>query len=197
MKRVASLFLVLVLVLGVIFNLCAYSTVSAKVIKIGHMYNEENTTHLAFLIFKEQLEKLSGGKIIVDIYSNAVLGSDSDMLEQAKMGNITATIMGISYFAGEYPQAMVDELPFLYKSPEHWYAAMEGELGAAIQSEILDKTGITCLAYWGIGLPCCYLLGFELGFGVEGVWYGLLIGLSVAAILLLFRFNYLSKKIIS
>lgn len=49
-------------------------------------------------------------------------------------------------------------------------------------------TLITLFAYWVIGLPVGYLLGFTLGYGVNGIWLGLLCGLSVSAILLTTRF---------
>ncbi|WP_224825470.1 MATE family efflux transporter [Cognatishimia sp. MH4019] len=44
------------------------------------------------------------------------------------------------------------------------------------------------LSYWGLGLPAGYVLGFPLGFGAVGVWMGLVVGLAMAAILLLGRF---------
>jgi MATE family multidrug resistance protein len=56
-------------------------------------------------------------------------------------------------------------------------------------------TYITLVAYWIIGLPLCYLLAFKFNLGVQGIWYGLLVGLSIAAILLLWRFNHISKKL--
>lgn len=47
---------------------------------------------------------------------------------------------------------------------------------------------IAAISYWGVGLPVSYLLAFTLGFGGEGLWVGLVIGLSVAACLLMWRF---------
>jgi MATE family multidrug resistance protein len=55
-------------------------------------------------------------------------------------------------------------------------------------------TVITFLAYWVIGLPFGYLLGMPLHLGVAGIWYGLVLGLMVSAILLFFRFQFISKK---
>ncbi|MDX5420978.1 MAG: MATE family efflux transporter [Hymenobacteraceae bacterium] len=54
---------------------------------------------------------------------------------------------------------------------------------------------ISLLAYWVIGLPVGYLLCFKLNLGVSGVWTGLLVGLSVAALLLFMRFRLLSKRL--
>ncbi|HEX6909223.1 MAG TPA: MATE family efflux transporter [Longimicrobium sp.] len=46
---------------------------------------------------------------------------------------------------------------------------------------------ITVLAYWVIGAPAAYLLGFHTRMGPQGVWLGLVISLIVAALLLAWR----------
>ena len=51
------------------------------------------------------------------------------------------------------------------------------------------------ISYWVIGLPVSYLLAFTFGFGAVGLWLGLVIGLAVAAVLLLWRFWGRSVKI--
>lgn len=55
------------------------------------------------------------------------------------------------------------------------------------------------MSYYGIAIPAAYLLGFVFGVGPEGVWYGLLLGLTVAAVLFYTRFcricrSYLEKQ---
>lgn len=52
---------------------------------------------------------------------------------------------------------------------------------------------ITFFAYWVIGLPGGYFLGFTMRLGVEGVWIALLLALTASAILLTIRFNLKSK----
>ncbi|AXC49278.1 MATE family efflux transporter [Paracoccus suum] len=47
---------------------------------------------------------------------------------------------------------------------------------------------IAVVAYWLVGLPTGYVAGFILGYGPQGIWFGLLLGLAVAAVLLLRRF---------
>ncbi len=50
-------------------------------------------------------------------------------------------------------------------------------------------------AYWIIGLPLGYYLGFKAGFGSVGIWYGLLTGLTVTAIAMFIRFRRLLGKL--
>ena len=60
--------------------------------------------------------------------------------------------------------------------------------------DVKIPTIITLFAYWIVGLPIGYLLGFHWQFGIEGIWYGLLIGLSLSATMLLMRFHFLTQK---
>ena len=56
---------------------------------------------------------------------------------------------------------------------------------------------LTFIAYWIIGFPICYYLGKYTDLGTLGIWIGLFIALSSSALMLLLRFNYLSKKLIN
>lgn len=56
-------------------------------------------------------------------------------------------------------------------------------------------TFITFLAYWVVGIPVGYLLGFQFGLGVNGIWYGLTFGLLTASILLFLRFQNKTKAL--
>lgn len=47
---------------------------------------------------------------------------------------------------------------------------------------------LAVISYWVIGIPAGYLLAFRAGYGAVGIWLGLVIGLTVAAILLMARF---------
>ena len=55
---------------------------------------------------------------------------------------------------------------------------------------------LSFIAYWIIGYPACYFLGTTLEMGTIGIWIGLLTALTSSAIMLFFRFNYLTNKLI-
>lgn len=52
------------------------------------------------------------------------------------------------------------------------------------------------ISYWVVGFPISWFLGKEQVFASMGIWFGLLAGLTVAAILLYIRFHFLTKKLI-
>jgi MATE family multidrug resistance protein len=50
------------------------------------------------------------------------------------------------------------------------------------------------VAYWVLALPIGYLLAFPLGYGATGIWLGLLLGLTLTAGAMVWRFNRLSHR---
>ena len=52
---------------------------------------------------------------------------------------------------------------------------------------------ITLLAYWMIAIPIGYYLGFHMEWGINGIWFGLSLGLTCSAILLCIRFYRIIK----
>lgn len=63
--------------------------------------------------------------------------------------------------------------------------------------DVIVPTYITFIAYWIIGFPICYYLGLHTELRTFGIWIGLLVSLTLSAVLLLIRFNYLTKKLIN
>jgi len=61
-------------------------------------------------------------------------------------------------------------------------------------ADVKIPTVFTMIAYWVLGLPVGYYLGFTLEMGATGIWYGLLLGLTASAVLVLWRFEVLSKR---
>ena len=50
------------------------------------------------------------------------------------------------------------------------------------------------ISYYLIGIPFAYFAATSFGWGPVGVWTGLLLGLMLAAVLFLYRFNRLTKN---
>jgi MATE family multidrug resistance protein len=63
--------------------------------------------------------------------------------------------------------------------------------------DVKIPTLITFIAYWLVGFPISYFLGKQEAYASFGIWLGLLAGLTMAAILLYIRFNYLTKRLIA
>ena len=116
-------------------------------------------------------------------------------------------IAGLVFALGRYflPSLFIDNVEVIDIAATLMIIAVMFQLSDGVQvvglgalrgmSDVKIPTMITLVAYWGIGLPIAYYLVFTLKMGVEGIWYGLFIGLSVSAILLLLRFQNLTKTL--
>src|SRR5690606_6000542 len=104
------------------------------------------------------------------------------------------------------PLLYIDELPVVEVTASLLIIAGVFQLSDGMQvvglgalrgmADVKIPTVITLVAYWVIGLPLGYLFAFELGYREQGIWYGLFIGLTCTGILLISRFNRLSKKLL-
>ncbi|WP_340152538.1 MATE family efflux transporter [uncultured Marivirga sp.] len=132
-----------------------------------------------------------------------------------RIAAFTCFLMAIIFmsFTGLIFMGLNDYLPMLYTSDQQVIPIASSLLIIAALFQLSDgiqvvglgalrgmgdvklPTAVTFIAYWVIGLPSGYLLAFVLGFQEQGVWYGLLIGLSVTAAILFIRFNNKTKKL--
>ncbi|MEW7292622.1 MATE family efflux transporter [Aquimarina sp. 2304DJ70-9] len=63
--------------------------------------------------------------------------------------------------------------------------------------DVKIPTVITFVAYWVVGFPISYYLGLFTEYESSGIWIGLLAGLTTSALLLYFRFNKLTNRLIN
>ncbi len=61
--------------------------------------------------------------------------------------------------------------------------------------DVKVPTIITFLSYWLLGIPCSYITAIVLDWGPIGVWIGLIVGLTVSAIFLSYRFRRLTNDL--
>lgn len=54
---------------------------------------------------------------------------------------------------------------------------------------------LALISYWGLGMPLGAGLGLGLGWGPRGMWIGLIVGLSTAAVLMCARVVYSSRRL--
>jgi MATE family multidrug resistance protein len=54
---------------------------------------------------------------------------------------------------------------------------------------------IAFISYWLVMIPACYILAFPMHMGLQGIWIGFIIGLSLAAVLQLIRFRIMLRKV--
>lgn len=101
--------------------------------------------------FKEKVEELSGGQIIIDIQHSGVLGSENDVLDTMLGGGGTIDMSRISAFAltsygGQ--KSMLLSLPYTFVSREHFWNFATSDLAAEFLAEPSENgSGVRGLFY--------------------------------------------------
>lgn len=117
------------------------------VIKVGYILPENQSDHIIMRdVFKKDIEEKSGGRISVELYPNAQLGGDRELIESVQLGTVQVAIPATSALAGFDKRFQVFDLPFLFKSKETAFKALDGELGHKVD-ELLKPLGMRNLGY--------------------------------------------------
>ena len=148
MKKV----MVLWIVLAVAVTWMMQSPAEAQTLKIRFAGNMPAQYHSskAMVVFKEEVEKLSGGKIQVDLFPGMQLGGASENVDMVKSGTLFMCYAGAAYFMGYVPELGVTSLPFLFKDRPTVEKIMTGSLGKDLLKE-MDKAGFVGMAMWDLG----------------------------------------------
>ena len=99
MKRIVSMLLIvsmLVLALTGCSSSGAKNSAEATkenplVFKLPHNQNEQHTVHIALSMFADEVYEKTEGRVKIEIYPNAQLGSENEILEQLMAGIIPIT----------------------------------------------------------------------------------------------------------
>lgn len=117
------------------------------VIKVGYILPETQSDHIIMRdVFKKDIEEKSGGRISVELYPNGQLGGDRELIESVQLGTVQVAIPATSALAGFDKRFQVFDLPFLFKSKETAFKALDGELGHKVD-ELLKPLGMRNLGY--------------------------------------------------
>jgi tripartite ATP-independent transporter DctP family solute receptor len=120
------------------------------VIKVAHHAPVTYPYQDGALKFKEVAERLSGGKLDVQVFGGAQLGGERDLLEGIRLGTLHMAV-GAGALANFAPAYNVVQLPFLIKNQEHMVRIAEGPAGKLLSQRIEEQGGYKVLGYFSTG----------------------------------------------
>jgi C4-dicarboxylate-binding protein DctP len=122
----------------------------AKVFRFGHMLPADTLYNKAIQMFADEANKLSSGRLKVDIYPASQLGTIPEMLSATQVGSLTLTMAVPAWYSNFMKPLDAFTLPYIVSSPEKLKASLDGRLGQEI-TRMGDAAGFHVLGYWLIG----------------------------------------------
>jgi len=101
-------------------------------------------------VFADAVSKKSGGKMRVQLFPGAVLGSDAQNLSAVRGGTLDFTTMATGLVASIDKQFTVFDLPFLFNNAQEAYALADGPVGTRMLND-LAQHGLIGLGIWDLG----------------------------------------------
>lgn len=116
----------------------------------AHVLTEDTPNARAAVVFKEEVEKNSDGRIEINIRPAAQLGGDVEIIEQTQMGLVHISIPPTGNLANFNEQMYLFDLPFLLNDNAAMMRVLDGEVGTELLGT-LDANNLHGIAMWGAG----------------------------------------------
>lgn len=114
--------------------------------KLGHIFAEDNIIHRVSLKFAEEVNRLTEGKLTIQVYPNSLEGSEIDNINGIRLGTSQMTVTGESLQTWA-PKTAVMAVPYTFRDVDHVQKGIESEIGEEIAKEIEEKVGLVPLLY--------------------------------------------------
>lgn len=103
------------------------------------------------IVFKHVVESESGGRIRVEIYPAAQLGSEKENFEAVQLGTVQMAIVSDGPLPGFIPEMMVFARPYAFKSRPVVWEVLDGWFGQELADLVLQRTGVRVLGWGDLG----------------------------------------------
>ncbi|MDR1622971.1 MAG: TRAP transporter substrate-binding protein [Synergistaceae bacterium] len=123
----------------------------AKTIKVGTGISEQHYQYKALSKFKEYVEDKTKGDIKVEIFPNAMLGSDLEVLEAIKLGTVHMNVPTPSVLGNFVKEFRLPDLPYIFPNDKVSAEVARGPWARKLL-DMLDPVGIHGLAVGNFGV---------------------------------------------
>ena len=129
----------------------ATSSLAAEyTLKFSHVVSDNTPKGKAARYFEQRLEKLSNGKIDVQVYPSSQLYNDNSVVKALRLNSVQMAAPSFSKFGKIVPNLALFDLPFLFKDIDQLHRVQDGEVGQKLKDMVTAK-GIVALDFWDNG----------------------------------------------
>ena len=126
--------ILIVIVIALISFGCETNS-DTRTIKLAHSLDVNHSVHKAMVKMGEDLEKISRGKMKLQIYPSQQLGSERECIELLQIGSLDMTKVSVGTLENFAPRMKVFGLPYLFRDKQHSFNVLDGPIG----QELLDE----------------------------------------------------------
>jgi tripartite ATP-independent transporter DctP family solute receptor len=150
MKKIALL-VAAALLASLVFSTAALAEKKPEfTLKLGHLANTEHTWHKGSVKFAELVEEKTGGRVVVQVFPSEQLGNEMEVIGNIQSGIVDMLITGESMMNWA-PLCGLIAVPYMIRDSAHMEKIVEGEVGQAIEKEVIEKVRLRPVAWFERG----------------------------------------------
>jgi tripartite ATP-independent transporter DctP family solute receptor len=119
--------------------------------KLSNGKELEMHSYACMVQFKKSLEKLSKGRIKVELYPYGRLGTGKSSIEQLYAGTLEACTPPDGELSSVYKNIQALSIPYLFTNLKQAYAVLDGKIGKQLFEDMTKKTGLRVLSVYANG----------------------------------------------
>ncbi|MEW5945076.1 MAG: TRAP transporter substrate-binding protein [bacterium] len=135
--------------------LCLPSSGEKKILRAADDHPAGYPTTEGLFYMARRVSELSGGRITMQVYPGAQLGSEKETLENTRMGVIDVNRVSCAPLSEFLEEMGVFSMPYVFRDGEHQWKTLDGEIGRRL-AEKLSEVGMVGLAYYDSGARSFY-----------------------------------------
>jgi tripartite ATP-independent transporter DctP family solute receptor len=126
---------------GAALILGAASTSMAQEVRkarLGHSFADSHPRAMAMKQFAANVEKASGGKLVIEVYGNSVLGGEDKMLIALQSGTQDLYMGALAPISARKKEMQIFDFPFLFGSDAEAAYVLDGVVGQKMLDNLSD-----------------------------------------------------------
>ena len=139
--------ILLVLTLALAAALCAGALAEEYTLMFSHTLTENDPYHQAFLEWAKAVEERTNGGLKIDVYANAQLGAEEDVIEQMRMGANIGHNTDFARLGNYVPEVAVFNGPYMLESMDDVKAVKELECVQEWENRLAEEFGLKVLSF--------------------------------------------------
>ena len=124
--------------------------IKERTIKFGLNGPETHPAAAGMKKFADLVTAKSGGKMKVNLFFGATLGSDQAITTSIQGGTVEMSVMNSGILASLAKELAIFDFPFLFANEKESDAIVDGAVGKKMH-KLLEEKGVIGLAYWELG----------------------------------------------
>lgn len=109
--------------------------------------SKEDSFHKFATSFAEKIKEASNGSVNVEVFGNAQLGGERDIIEGMRLGTIDMAVVTNFIIAANNPASNMIELPFIFKDRETAFKFLDSDISKEISDQFYQKMNIKILGF--------------------------------------------------